>query len=230
MRAFDGGVAVGIPRHRYLPDHSAGMGAVGDLAGGVPRIDQFLVGLDRDEVVGELDEPVDGLLPADRHRDAGRDVGHVPETGGVHLEVIAAPVDQFAAEQLADDLDGFAQHVLAAFDGGPALADDVLVEVLAAAQAEGEPPVGQDLHRGGLLGDDGRVIPHRRAGHVGVEIHPFGGVRHRAQHRPRVGRVALRRQPGEKWSLQTSKSKPCSSAEIASRTRSLGPLCSVIRV
>src|SRR5690348_15698825 len=35
---------------------------------------------------------------------------------------------------------------------------------------------------------------------------------------------------GEKWSLLTSKSKPACSAPTAQRTRSLGPLCSVIRV
>src|SRR5690349_8508576 len=35
---------------------------------------------------------------------------------------------------------------------------------------------------------------------------------------------------GEKWSLLTSKSKPAFSAATAQRTRSLGPLCSVIRV
>src|SRR4051794_7360080 len=35
---------------------------------------------------------------------------------------------------------------------------------------------------------------------------------------------------GEKWSLETARSKPTSSARTAQRTRSLGPLCSVIRV
>ena len=35
---------------------------------------------------------------------------------------------------------------------------------------------------------------------------------------------------GEKWSLLTSKSNPTCSAATAYRTRSFGPLCSVIKV
>ena len=89
-------------------------------------------------------------------------------------------------------LDSFAQHVLPLRDGRPALADDVLVEVLAAAQAQGEAPVGEDLQRRRLLRDDRGVIAHGRAGHVGVEVDVLGGLRDGAQHRPGVGRMALR--------------------------------------
>ena len=59
---------------------------------------------------------------------------------------------------------------LPALDGRPALTDDVFVEVLAAAQSQSEPSVGKDLHRGRLLRDDRRVIPHRRAARVRVQV------------------------------------------------------------
>ena len=81
---------------------------------------------------------------------------------------------------------------------GPALADHVLVEVFAAAQAQGEPAVGENLNGRRLLRDDRRVVAHGRTGHVGIEIDAIGGLRYRAQHRPRIGRVALRCQPREK--------------------------------
>ena len=134
-------------------------------------------------------------MPAHRHRDADRHIGDVPHPRGVHLEVFALPVHEFAAEQFADDLDGFTQHVLSALDGGPALADDVFVEVLAAAEAQSEPAVGEYLQGRGLLRDDGGVVSHRRAGDVGVQFDAFGGVSYRAQHRPGVGRVPLGGQP-----------------------------------
>ncbi len=71
----------------------------------------------------------------------------------------------------------------------------MFVEVLTAAQAEGEPAIGQYLHRRCLLRDDGGVISHRRARHIGVEVHPLGGLCHRAEHGPGVGGVPLRSQP-----------------------------------
>ena len=77
----------------------------------------------------------------------------------------------------------------------PTLADNVVVEVLTAAQSEDEPSVGKDLHGGRLLRDDRRVIPHGRAGHVRVQIYPFGNLRHRAHHRPGVRCMSLGCQP-----------------------------------
>ena len=63
-----------------------------------------------------------------------------------------------AVEQLADDLDRLDEHLLPDADRRPALADDVLVEVLPGAEPEGEAPVGEDLQGRGLLGDDRRVV------------------------------------------------------------------------
>ena len=109
--------------------------------------------------------------------------------------MVAAPINQSAAEQSTDDLGSLPQHVLPLRDSGPALADHVLVEVLAAAQAQGEPTVSEDLHGRRLLRDDRGVIAHGRAGHVGVEVDPLSGLRYRSQHRPSVGCVTLRYQP-----------------------------------
>ena len=108
---------------------------------------------------------------------------------------VAAVVDELAGVQRADDLDGLDEHLLAGGDARPALADDVLVEALAAAEAEREPAVGQDLQRRGLLRDDGGVVAQGRAGHVGHQLDPLGGLGDGAEHRPRVRRVTLLGEP-----------------------------------
>ena len=149
-------------------------------------------------MVGENTQLLDRLLPAHRHCDADRDIRQVPQPRGVHLVVVAPPIDQAAGEQRANDLDRLPEHVLPLRDSRPPFADHVLVEVLAAAQAQGEPPVGEDLHGRGLLRDDRGVITHGRARHVGVEVDPFSDLRYCSQQRPRVGRVTLRCQPRRK--------------------------------
>jgi hypothetical protein len=53
----------------------------------------------------------------------------------------------------------------------------VFVEVLAAAEPEGEPAVGEDLESGGILRDDGRVVAHGRTRDVGEQLDVFGGLR-----------------------------------------------------
>ena len=146
---------------------------------------------DRDQMVEENAGLVDCPLSAHGDADADRNIGQVPQSGRVHLVVVAPPVNQLAAEQRTNDLDRLAQHVLPLGDRRPALADHVLVEVFAAAQTQGEPAVGENLNGRCLLRDDRRVIAHGRTGHVGIEIDAVGSLRYRAQHRPRVGGVAL---------------------------------------
>ena len=109
MRAFDGRVPVGVPAHRYLPHHPSASCATGGLTSSAPCIDKFFVGHYRDQVVGKFGEFVDSVRAGHRHDDADRHVGHVPQPRGVHLKVIASPAHQPAAEQLADDLNGFTQ-------------------------------------------------------------------------------------------------------------------------
>jgi len=76
-------------------------------------------------------------------------------------------------------------------DGRPALADDVLVQVLARAEPEAEAVAGEDLDGRRLLRDDRRVVAKRRARHVRHQRDPLGRLRGCAEHRPRVRRVAL---------------------------------------
>src|SRR4029079_4949467 len=48
--AFDGRVSVGVPATRPQPDHPLAAGHIGGLPGGVPCVDEFLVGLYGDQV------------------------------------------------------------------------------------------------------------------------------------------------------------------------------------
>ena len=196
--AFDGGIAIRVPADGYLPDDPASTGDAGALQRRVPGADEVCIGLDRDQVIGEGGEFLDGPVSAHRDREADRDIRQVPQPRGIHLVVVAPPVDQTATEQRADDLDGLPQHVLPLCDGRPTLADDMLVQVLAATQPQGESAVGEDLHGCCLLRDDRGVIAHGWAGHIGVEAYPFGGLRYCSQHRPGVGRMTLRCQPRRK--------------------------------
>ena len=142
-------------------------------------------------------EHVDRALAGHRGGDRDGCLGDVPDPGGVHLEVFALPVDELPGEQLANDLDGLFEHLLAPRHRRPAPADHVFVEVLAAAHPESEPSVGEDLQRGGLLRDDRGVVTHGRAGDVGEQLDLFGDLGDGAEHRPCIGRMALRRQPRE---------------------------------
>ncbi len=98
MRAFDGGAAVRVPGDRYLADDPPATGEVGGLARTVPLVKKFGVGVDCDQMLGQPGEFADGLLTRHGHPDADRNVRHVPQSCGVHLEVLAAPVDRPAAE------------------------------------------------------------------------------------------------------------------------------------
>ena len=195
MGALDGGIAVGIPADRDLPDHPNVAGQTGPAPGLMPRVDDLLIRLDGDQVVRERSEGFHRPPPGHRGRDRDGNLRNVPDARRVDLVVVTLPVHDLAGEQFADDLNGLAQHVVAPRDRRPALTDDVLVEVLAAAQPEGEPPVGEDLQRRRLLRDDRRVIADRRAGDVREQFDPVSGVRHGTEHRPRVGRMALGGQP-----------------------------------
>jgi hypothetical protein len=110
--------------------------------------------------------------------------------------VVTGVVDVAAVEQRVDDVDRLAEHPVPDVHRRPAPADDVLVEVLAGAEPEREPVAGQQLHGRGLLRDHRRVVAHDRARHVRHQVDPPRRLRHRAQHAPRVRRVALLVEPG----------------------------------
>ena len=149
------------------------------------------------EVVGQRGEPGDRLLPAHRDADRHAALGQVPDARRLDPEVLAVVVDELARVERADHLDRLLEHVLARGDSRPARADHVLVEVLPAAEAEGEPAVGEQLDGRGLLRDHGRVVARRRAGHVGHEVDPLRRVGDGAEDAPGVGRMTLSREPRE---------------------------------
>ena len=122
--------------------------------------------LDGDHHVGELPGDLAGLLTGDGDADRHPLLGQVPELRRLDVEVLAAEVGvAVAVEELADDPDRLDEHLLPDVGARPAAADDVLVEVLPRAEAEGEPAVGQDLQGRGLLGDR-RVGWYRKVGQV----------------------------------------------------------------
>ena len=130
-----------LPRRRHMPvnvraaRNDLGDGVLADLAGcGVEgaRIGQR-------SCSRRAPRKVDGVRAGYRDPDLNRGIRQVVELGAFHLEVAAAEADVLAGEQGADDLGRFAQPLMADPGGGPATADHVLVEVLARAQAEGEP-------------------------------------------------------------------------------------------
>ena len=76
---------------------------------------------------------------------------------------------QAAFPQQANDVDRLFQHLLPNGCRGPSAADDMLVQVLARAEPEKEPPVEHERHCRGSLRDDRRVNPHGRTGDGGAD-------------------------------------------------------------
>ena len=130
---------------------------------------------------GELDR----ALPGHRDQQRRRLVGQRVEAGVLDREVLAAVARQLALPELADHLDRLLEALLALDHPGPAVAEDVLVEVLAAADAEREAARQEAGGGGGGLGDDRRVDPGRRAGDAGDQLDPLGALRDRPQRLPR---------------------------------------------
>jgi hypothetical protein len=88
--------------------------------------------------------------------------------------VVAVVADLLARPQSTHHLDRFLQHLQTLVRGGPAIAQHVLVQVLAGADTQLELAVQHDRRGGGSLGDDRRVDAH-------------GGTRDRGGHGQRRG-------------------------------------------
>ncbi len=101
------------------------------------------------------------------HIDRHRLIGSGIDAGLLHPVVLAVMTDLLAAVQQPDDLDGLLEHLLAHAHRGPRVAEDVLVERLAAADPQYELAV--KLHGGGRggVGDDRGMDAHRRTRHRG---------------------------------------------------------------
>ena len=98
-----------------------------------------------------------------------------------------------ALPELAHDLDRLLEHRDALVGRGPADAGDVLVQVLAGADAEEEAagPHHRRARRRGLR-DDRRVDADQRAGDARAEPEALGRLRDAADHAPDERALALR--------------------------------------
>ncbi|CAM5265636.1 hypothetical protein SMICM304S_02028 [Streptomyces microflavus] len=163
----------------------------------VEAVKQVALRLGRDHQVGAAAREGAGGRAGDRDADRHPGPGQVPQPGVLDVEVGAVMADVAAVEEGADDLHGLFEHLQPYVGGRPAPADDVFVEVLAGAEAEPEPALGEDLECRGLLGDDGGVVAGGRTGHVRHQANVLGRLCRRAEHRPGVRGVALLLEPGK---------------------------------
>ena len=184
-------VVGGRPADVHLDDEPA-------LASGVaPAADDALHGLarleDRRQAVRPAGQPAGGRLAhrcADERRRLG---GERPQPGAVdvHEPVVR---DLLAREQRAHDVDALAQPGVARRLVRPALARDVLVGGLAAAERDPQPPREHLADRRRRLRDDRRVVA--LAGRV-HDAERQRGRRHRGgEPRPGEARLALAHAPG----------------------------------
>ena len=77
---------------------------------------------------------------------------------------------QAALPEQPDHLHRLGQALLADIGLRPVVAEDVLVQVLAAADAEEEPALEHGRGGGRRLGDDRGMDPRRRAGDAGADL------------------------------------------------------------
>jgi hypothetical protein len=101
-----------------------------------------------------------------------------------------------ALPEQANHLDRFLETGLANLRLGPAVADDVLVEVLAGPHAQEEPSGHERRGGGGGLSNDGGVDAHGRAGDRGADREALGGMGDGAEHGPHEGALTLPVSPG----------------------------------
>ena len=108
----------------------------------------------------------------------------------------AAVAGRIAAPESANDLDRLLEHLQPHVGLWPAVAEDVLVERLAAADAEGEVAVEQDLRGGRGLGDHGGVDADGRARDGRRHRQADAGAGQSADDAPDERRLALLVVPG----------------------------------
>jgi hypothetical protein len=125
MGALDRALLVRIPADWHLAD----LARVRALLP-VPGLDQLLFWFHSHEMISQWRELSNRLLTRHRNGDRYATLRRVPHPSRIDTEVIALPSDQLRGLQLTDDGGSLDQLVLALRDRRPALADDVLVEVL----------------------------------------------------------------------------------------------------
>ena len=159
---------------------------------------------------------------AARDDDVGRLVGQRVEARVLDRVVLAAVALDAALPEEPDHRDGLLQHLEPLVPRRPAVAEDVLVQVLAGADAEEEAARHHRRRGRRRLGDDRRVDADRRAGDAGAEPQPLGRVGDAPITVQTNGLWPCASTHGWKWSEISANSNPASSASHAKRTRSFG--------
>jgi len=159
-------------------------------------VDGVLVRRRRDEAVADARCDVDRLRPEARDVDRRRLVRQREDASVLDRVVSTAMAERIAAPESAHDLDRLLEHLQPHVRLGPAVAENVLVERLAGADAEGEAAVEQDLRGGRGLGDYGGVDADGRARDGRRHRQADAGGGESADHAPDERRLALLVVPG----------------------------------
>ena len=160
------------------------------------RRDELLVRRDRDEGVsgpaGERGRPLLGGRDGD-----GRQLVRERVQAGLLEPVVLAVVALVAAlPEQSDNFDRLFEHLEPHVPGRPAVAEDVLVQVLARADAEEEAPRHHGRGRRGRLGDDRRMRADERTGDSCPDPERLGRLRDPAEDGPDERALALAIDPG----------------------------------
>src|SRR5215211_3025151 len=146
--------------------------------------------------VPDLCRDPDRLGAEGRDVDGRRLVGQGVEAGVLHGVVLAVVALVAALPQQPNHAHRLLHHLQSDIGGWPVISEYVLVEVLAAADAEPEASLEHRRRGGCRLGDDRRVDADGGAGDAGAEAHPLGGGGDPADHRPHERALALLVDPG----------------------------------
>src|SRR6266568_3279820 len=92
---------------------------------------------------------------------------------------------------MPDDTDGLFQHFMADIDRLPFIAQDMLVQIFAGADAQKEPAFHEQARGGSRLCDDGWVDAGRRASDACAQTEFRGSLGDCANHTPDKGAVPL---------------------------------------
>src|SRR5215211_1312438 len=160
-------------------------------AGLLELLDHIAVGHESEQAVAQLPGHLGRLGTGGGDDDRRGLVGEGVDASVLDRVVAAVVALQAALPQQPDHLDRLLEHLLADVGLGPAVAEDVLVQVLAAAHAE-EEAAGEHGRGGrGGLGDDRRMDSDRWARDAGPDPQPLGCLGDAAQNGPDERRVAL---------------------------------------
>ena len=160
------------------------------------RVDELAVWRGADEPVPETRRELGGLGRRGRHDHVDRIARK--RVDACVLDAIVLPLEAagLAAPEQSHDLDGLFEHLEPLAGGGPAVAEDMLVEVLARPHTEEESPRHHVGGRRRRLGHDCGVDPDRRTGDAGPEPQLVRRGGDAADHAPDERALPLPLDPG----------------------------------